>query len=59
MKKKNIKNNNKYLNMKRYQLNIKWILILFMIILLLSFIYVRYIRKLIYKNVYTNISELS
>lgn len=59
MKKKNIKNNNKYLNMKRYQLNIKWILILFMIILLLSFIYVRYIRNLIYKNVYTNISELS
>ncbi len=44
---------------KPYKLNIVWILIVFFIILMLSFFYVGYVKELIYQNIYQNISELS
>lgn len=52
-------NNNKYMNMKNRKLNIWWIILIFIIIIILSFIYVDNVKKLIYKNIYTNITELS
>lgn len=52
-------NVNKYVEVKRYKLNIKWILALFIIILTLTSFYIGYVKKLVYKNVYSNISELS
>ena len=44
---------------KPYKLNIAWILCVFIIILILSFFYVGYVKELIYQNIYQNISELS
>ena len=51
--------NKYYINAGRYKLNIKWILPLFIIMLLLSFYGVNYVRALTYENVYNNITELS
>ncbi len=44
---------------KPYKLKIAWILAIFLIILILSFFYVGYVKDLIYQNVYQNIKELS
>lgn len=49
----------KYIKNENYKLNIKWILAIFLFILIMSFFYVRYIRKLTYNNIYHNITELS
>ena len=51
--------NKYYSNAGRYKLNIKWILPLFIVMLLLSFYGVNYVRNLTYENVYNNITELS
>ena len=48
-----------YIKEKPYRLNITWILFIFLIILVLSFFYVKYVKDLIYQNVYRNIKELS
>ncbi len=53
MKQKNEKTNT------RYKLNVKWIVAIFMIILILSFFYVKYVKNLTYKNIYHTITELS
>lgn len=50
---------NKFNNKTRYKLNTKWIVTIFIIILILSFFYVEYVKKLTYKNIYHNITELS
>lgn len=50
---------NKFNNETRYKLNTKWIVTIFIIILILSFFYVEYVKKLTYKNIYHNITELS
>ena len=42
-----------------YKLNLKWIFTTFIIILILSFFYVRYVKRLTYKNIYHTITELS
>lgn len=59
--KKNIEDkiNSKFEDNKHYKLNFKWIITLFTIILILSYIYVRFIQSLTYKNIYNNITELS
>ena len=59
MEKKHRNKRNILKKMKIYKLNIKWILSIFIIILIMSFIYVNYIKKLTYKNIYNNITELS
>lgn len=51
--------NKYYDNSKRYKLNIKWILPLFFLMLILSFVGVHFVRNLTYENVYNNITELS
>lgn len=48
-----------YIQEKQYKLNIAWILLVFLVILVLSFFYVGYVKELIYQNVYQNIKELS
>ncbi len=48
-----------YIKEKRYKLNIKWILTIFILIMIMSLMYVKYIKELTYKNIYKNISELS
>lgn len=48
-----------YIQEKPYKLNLAWILFVFLIILVLSFFYVGYVKDLIYQNVYKNIKELS
>ncbi len=50
---------NQYNKETRYKLNTKWIIIIFMIILILSFFYVKYVKNLTYKNIYHTITELS
>ncbi len=47
-----------YINLKKYKLNLKWILPIIAIIAILSFIGVSYIKSLTYKNMYKTISEL-
>lgn len=48
-----------YIQEKPYKLNLAWILFVFLVILVLSFFYVGYVKDLIYQNVYKNIKELS
>ncbi len=43
----------------RYKIRIWWIIALFIVIISISFFYVNFLRDLIYKNTYDNISELS
>lgn len=50
---------NQYNKESRYKLNTKWIIIIFIIILTLSFFYVKYVKNLTYKNIYHTITELS
>lgn len=52
-------NTNKYIPMQNYKLNIWWIFIIFILILILSVFYITGVRDLIYKNIYSNISEFS
>ncbi len=47
-----------YVNLKHYKLNLKWILPIFIIIAIFSFLGFKYIKTLTYKNIYTTISEL-
>lgn len=49
----------KYMPEKPYKLNIAWILSIFILMIILSFFYIRYVKNLIYQNVYQNITELS
>lgn len=42
-----------------YKLNLKWILLIFSIMIVLSIFYVRFVKKLIYENTYSTITELS
>lgn len=53
------KEENKYIPLNHYKINIKWILILFIAIFILSVCYINFVEKLIYQNVYNNITELS
>lgn len=48
-----------YIQEKPYKSNITWILLVFLVILVLSYFYVGYVKELIYQNVYQNIKELS
>ena len=47
-----------YINLKNYKLNLKWILPIFIVIAILSFLGFNYIKALTYRNIYTTISEL-
>lgn len=51
--------NKYYTNASRYKLNVKWILPLFIIMLLLSYFGINYVTDLTYENIYNNITELS
>lgn len=53
------KNNNKYKYMENSKLNIWWIIIVFITIVIMSFFYIKNVNKLIYRNIYNNIKELS
>ncbi len=53
------KKQNQYTKQKTYKLHILWILIVFIIMIILSNIYVGYIKNLSYQHVYQNITELS
>ncbi|MCI9287736.1 MAG: EAL domain-containing protein [Clostridia bacterium] len=54
-----MKNKDKNVKAKKSKLNVVWIVIIFIITLILSVFYISYIKDLVYKNVYSNISELS
>ncbi len=58
-KKPNKKTKNQFINLQKYRLNIQWILPIFIIILILSYFGVEFIKNLTYQNVYNNITELS
>lgn len=49
----------KNISIKGYSLNMKWLIILFISILVLSSLYIQLVKKLIYNNVYNNIAELT
>ncbi len=53
------KSKNKYIEYKSNRSAIIWVICIFIAVLILSLIYINGIRKLIYKNVYQNITELS
>ncbi len=59
MKKKTKTQNKYYADTIRYKLNIKWILPLFIILLILSLFGINFVKNLTYQNVYHNITELS
>ena len=48
-----------YMQKEKYKLNFWWMPILLVAVLVLSFFYVKYVKDLVYKNIYTNITELS
>lgn len=54
-----MKNKDKNVKPNKNKLNILWIVTIFIITLILSVFYIGYIKDLVYKNVYNNISELS
>lgn len=54
-----MKNKDKNVKANKSKLNIVWIVAIFIITLILSVFYISYIKDLVYKNVYSNISELS
>lgn len=54
-----MKNKDKNEKANKSKLNIIWTVTIFIITLILSVFYISYIKDLVYKNVYTNISELS
>lgn len=47
------------LKLPHYKLNIKWIFPIFILVVILSYIGILYVKYLTYKNVYNNITELS
>ena len=51
--------NNKYTYMKNSKLNIWWIIIIFILMIIMSFIYIKNVNKLIYQHIYSNVKELS
>ncbi len=53
------KNLSRYIEAHHYKLNIKWVLSIFVVVLILSFFYITYIKDLTYHNIYNNITELS
>lgn len=57
--KQNKKTKNQFTHLEKYRLNIQWILPIFIIILILSYFGVEYVKDLTYQNVYNNITELS
>ncbi len=57
--KQNKKTKNQFMYLEKYKLNIQWILPIFIIILILSYFGVDYVKDLTYQNVYNNITELS
>ena len=59
MNKKTKVKNKYYANAGGYKLNVKWILPLFILMLLLSYFGINYVTDLTYENVYSNITELS
>lgn len=54
-----MKNKDKNEKANKSKLNIIWTVTIFIITLILSVFYISYIKDLVYKNVYSNISELS
>lgn len=54
-----MKNKDKNVKLNKNKLNIVGIILIFVITLILSVFYIGYIKDLVYKNVYNNISELS
>jgi len=53
------KSKNKYIEYKSNKSAIAWVICIFIFVLALSFIYISYIKDLVYQNVYQNITELS
>ncbi len=53
------KNKNKYIEYKSNKTSIISIIFIFMATVILSLIYINYVKELIYKNIYQNIRELS
>lgn len=45
--------------LERYKLNVQWILPIFLLLLVLSYFGVEFVKDLTYQNVYNNITELS
>lgn len=58
-KKQNEKTKNQFAHLEKYKLNIQWILPIFIIILILSYFGIKFVKSLTYQNVYNNITELS
>lgn len=54
-----MKKNSKYAYTESSKLNIWWIIIILVIMIIMSFIYVRNVNKLIYQHIYSNVKELS
>ena len=54
-----IKIGNVHMKFKGYKLSIKWILPIFLIILILSFFGINFVKDLTYQNIYKNLAELS
>ncbi len=50
---------NKYMNMKNHKLNIWWIVIILVIMIIMSYIYIKNVNQLIYRHIYSNVKELS
>lgn len=53
------RNSNKYGIVEKYQSKLNWYLILFLLIFVMSMFYIQYVKQLVYRNVYTNIAEIS
>lgn len=53
------KKNSKYAYVQNSKLNIWWIIVVLIIMVAISFIYVRNVNKLIYQHIYSNVKELS
>lgn len=51
--------NSKYTYVQNSKLNIWWIIVVLVIMVVISFIYVRNVNKLIYQHIYNNVKELS
>lgn len=54
-----MKNNLNQKMPKKYNLRSSWIIILFIVILIFSYFYLKYIKDLTYQNIYNNITEIS
>lgn len=54
-----MKSKNDYIPLKRYTLRMQWILPIFILSILLSFFIYNNIKRIMYKNIYNNIIEIS